>query len=213
MRGAKALRIGARFCAVGGVLLAVLAVRAVTASRAELARGDYARERGDLDAAILSYRRAGRWYAPGNPYVTEALDRLALIATEAQDAGDPERSLLAWRALRGAIQSTRSFYTPHRDRLERAESAIVEGTAALAEPAARRAARRRAREVLDRPERPLMIWTLVLLVGWLAWTGGAFAFVMLALDEEDRLRPKPARLWGTVIVVGLGLFIIGMALA
>jgi len=53
----------------------------------------------------------------------------------------------------------------------------------------------------------------VLLLGWLAWTGGAFAFAQRALDEEDRVQSKPARLWGTVIVVGFGLFVIGMALA
>lgn len=213
MKSGKLLRLGTRITAVIGVLFAVLAVRAVTSSRAELLRGDTARERGDADAAILFYRRAARWYTPGDPCVPEALDRLAMIAREAEEEGDTERALAAWRSVRGAILATRSFYIPHRGRLERAEREIVDATASLAEPRVREAARQHARAALGEPTGPVLLFTLVLLVGWLAWTGGAFAFTMLVIDEEDRVRAKPARIWGTVIVVGFGLFVLGMALA
>lgn len=209
----RALRLGARGVAVVGVLLAILAVRAVTSARSELTRGDALSAAEDLDAAILAYRRSARWYAPGNPYVPEALDRLAAIATDAEAAGEVDRALAAWRSVRGAILSTRSFYVPHRDRLERAEEAIVRLTAEAAPPGRTEAVRRRTRTALHAPERPKTLWTLVLLVGWIAWTLGAFAFAQRALDEEDRVLAKPARLWGTVVVVGFGLFVIGLALA
>ncbi|MCZ7683353.1 MAG: hypothetical protein M5U28_33035 [Sandaracinaceae bacterium] len=58
-----------------------------------------------------------------------------------------------------------------------------------------------------------MGWTLLLLAGWIAWTAGAFVFAQRAIDEEDRLRGREARIWGTVVVLGFGLFVIGMALA
>jgi len=209
----RALRLGARVLAIVGVVLAVLAVRAVTAARSELTRGDSLREGEDVDGAIVAYRRAARWYAPGNPYVPAALDRLEAIAMQRAEIGDRERSLAAWRSIRGAILSTRSVYTPHAERLRRAEDAIARERGAAAPATERAQTRARALRELRAPERPALGWTLVLLLGWLAWTGGAFAFAQRALDEEDRVQSKPARLWGTVIVVGFGLFVIGMALA
>lgn len=207
------LRLGARGLTVVGVLLAVLAVRVVSSARAELHRADQLRAQGDVDGAILIYRRAARWYAPGNPYCTEALDRLAEIAEEARANEEPERALLAHRAVRGAILSTRSAFVPHAERLERAETAIAELSGELA-PAARRAETQRSIAASMRaPERPHIGWTLLLLFGWLAWTGGAFAFATRALDAEDRVVPRQAQLWGTTVVVGFGLFVIGMALA
>lgn len=204
---ARALRLIGRGLALLGVLFAVLAVRAVTSSRAQLQRGDVLRDAGNLDGAIIAYRRSARWYAPGNPYVPQALDRLEAIATEAEAAGEGERAIVAWRSMRGAILATRSVYMPHAERLARAEAGLEQ---ALATP--ERETRRRPAGVTGEP-RPRLVWTLVLLAGWIAWTGGAFLFAQRALDEEDRVRGKSARLWGSVVLIGFGLFVIGMALA
>jgi hypothetical protein len=208
-----ALRTAARVVAVAGVLLAVLAVRVVSSSHAELRRGEHLERSGDIDGAILAYRRSARQYAPGNPYCARALDRLGRVAESAREAGDTEQALAAYRSMRGAILASRSVYVPHAARLRRAEAAIEELGAELAPPADRTEARARARAALSAPERPGVGWTLVLLLGWIGWTFGAFAFAQRALDEEDRLQSGPARLWGTVVVVGFGLFVIGMALA
>lgn len=204
------MRSVARVLAIAGVVLAVLAVRVVTGARAELRRGDRLAAAQNVDGAILAYRRAARWYAPGNPYDEEALDKLAAIGAETED---PARSLAAWRAVRGAILSTRSFYVPHRDRLDRADEAIARRVTEAAARSDRGAARASVRASLAPPARPHLGWTLLLLVGWMAWTGGAFAFALRALDEEDRLVAKPARLIGTIVVVGFGMFVIGLALA
>ena len=208
-----ALRTAARVMAVAGVLLAVLAIRVVSSSHTELRRGERLERSGDLDGAIIAYRRAARQYSPGNPYCTQALDRLAHVAESAHEAGETERALVAWRSVRGAILASRSLYVPHGGRLRRAEAAIVELTTALAPPADQVEARAHARAVFAAPDRPRVGWTLVLLLGWIAWTLGAFVFAQRALDEEDRLMSGPARLWGTVVVVGFGLFVLGMALA
>lgn len=202
-----ALRIALRLLAAFGVLLAVLGVRVVTGSRAELERGQALEAAGDLDAAILAYRRAARLEAPGNPYSREALGRLANLGARAEREGDTVRALAAYRSIRGAILSTESFHLPHRATLAEADRRI----AALmhSEPDARRT----ALEALEAPSRPHVGYTLLLLTGWLAWTVGAFAFAQRALDEEGRIAPGAARLFGTVVVVGFGLFVIGMALA
>lgn len=208
----RALRPALRALAVLGVLLAVLAVRVVTGSRAELRRGEQLLAQRDPDAAILSLRRAARWYAPGNPYGAEALERLLAIGAEAERAGDHERALAAYRAVHGAVMSTRSVFVPHREHLERADERI----AALTSEVARGEPARTRRDVLAElraPERPHVGWTLLLLAGWIAWTAGAFVFAQRAIDEEDRLRGREAGIWGTVVVLGFGLFVIGMALA
>ena len=199
------LRTVLRGLAVVAVLLAVVAVRVVTSSHGELSEGDRLSARDDTDGAILAYRRAARFYAPGNPYSTEALDRLAAIAEDADAAGETERALAAWRSVRGAILATRSVYVPHGDRLARAETAIADLRA--------REGATRERASLEAPTRPKPLWAVVALLGWLGWTFGAFVFAQKALDEEDRVVPAAARLWGTVVVLAFGVFVIGLALA
>lgn len=199
----RALRPALRFVAALSVLFAVLAVRVVTGSRAELARGESLEAARDLDGAILHYRRAARLYAPGNPYTVTALERLAAIGARAEAAGETDRALAAYRSIRGGVLATESFYVPHAAALAQADARIaaLTGDAGARPPGP------------DPLRRPHVGWTLLLLGGWLAWTAGAFVFAQRALDEEDRVVPAAARLWGTVIVLGFGLFVIGMALA
>jgi hypothetical protein len=212
-------RRGARIGGFLGVVLAVLAVRALVASHGELGRAHALAEEGEVDASIVHYRRAARWYVPASPHVPEALDALARIGAGAERDGDTERALFAWRSIRGAILSTRSFYLPHRGRLEEADARIAELMASEEPPPidagkAREALRAEHLRLLhDARHRPHVGWTLLLLVGFFAWVGGAFAFASRAFDEEDRLIGAQAWRWGGVIAAGLCLWIVGMALA
>lgn len=215
---ARALRSLARASGVLGVLLVVLAVRVVTASAGELHQADSLRARGEIEPAIAHYRRAARWYAPGNPYCAEALDRLAEIALEAEEANDPERALAAWRSIRGAILGARSFYVPHADRLALADEHIATRMADLPPPAIdseRSVAERRAQHLalLRRVTRPSVPWAITALLGLATWILAALGLLLRAIDEDDRLVPRAARLWGTIWIVGFGLFVLGLALA
>ena len=207
------LRSGSRVLGVLGVLLAVIAARVVTSAKAELERGEQLQARGDIDGAILAYRRSARWYAPGNPYVGRALNNLEGIAGAAERDADVDRALAAWRAVRGAAMSTRSFYVPHESRIARADRAIATLTTEAAPQAGRTETQRAITGGFAEPERPAVLWSLLVLLGWLSWTGGAFLFAPLALDAEDKVRPQRARVLGTVVVAGFGLFIVAMALA
>lgn len=212
------LRLLARGLAIAGVIVAVLGVRVVSGSRSELRRGERLLAQRDPDGAILAFRRAARWYAPGNPYCTDALDALEGIARDAERSGEPARALAAHRAIRGAILSTRSVYVPNRARLDEANRNILRLTRHASDdrldPEGRNAERRRrVTAALRAAPRPKIGWTILLLAGWIAWTAGAFAFAHRAIDEEDRVVAGAARIWGTVIVLGFGLFVIGMALA
>lgn len=218
MTGARLLRIAGKALTAFGVVLLVLAVRVVTSSQSELSRADELARRGETEQAIVHYRRAASWYVPGNPYVVDALDRLREIGTEAEDQGDVERALIAFRSIRGAISTTRSTYTPHPARLARANARIAALMAAEEPPpidAGKSQAELEAEHLalLAEIERPDVLWSIVLLIGFAAWVGGGFAFATRAIDQEDRIVPRSARIWGTTIIVGFGLFVLGMALA
>lgn len=203
---------------MAGVVVAVLVVRVVVASHDELERAAELQREGEVDAAIVHLRRAARWYAPGNPYVTDALDALASVGREAERQGDRERALFAWRSVRAAILSTRSFYVPHAERLDRADTRIAELMASLDPPpidAGKSRAELKAEHLtlLRSVDRPHVGWTLLLLLGFAAWVGGAFTFAARAIDEEDRIVRAQALRWGGVIGLGLVLWLVGMAFA
>lgn len=206
-----------KIAGVVAFFIAVLTARVIVSSRSELLMGGKLLRGGEMDAAIVHYRRAARWYAPANPYSKEALIQLAMLARSAQNEGDVQRALMAWRAIRAAILSARSFYTPHRDRLEEANRQIASLMASLNPPPmdagkSREQLRREHYALLGEPRRPRVFWTVVLLVGFGAWVGGAFAFVARALNPEGHLVPREAKRWGAVIAIGFALFVLAMTL-
>jgi hypothetical protein len=201
-----------------GVLLGAFSVRVVTSAIAELRAGDDYRAHGQLEAAVVHYRRAARWYAPGSPYHVEALGHLGAIGADAERRGDSELALSAYRAVRAAIMSTRSLYVPERARLEAADERIASLMADLPAPPmdagkSREQLRAEHLALLRADPGPSVLWSVVLLFGFLAWVSGAFAFSQRAIDDEDRFVRAEALRWGTLIVLGFGLFVLGLSLA
>ena len=207
-----------RVAAVVGVLLVAFTIRVVTSAASELAEGDALREAGDKEGALVHYRRAARWYAPGSPYHVTALNHLGEMAEAAERDGDTELALAAYRAIRAAIMSARSFYVPERDRLEAANARIADLMSSQPPPPMdadkpRDQLRQEHLALLREIPGPHVGWTLLLLLGFAAGVGGAFAFTMRAIDEEDRWVKVEALRWGATIVVGFGLFVLGMVMA
>jgi hypothetical protein len=212
------LRVALRVIAIVALLFSALAVRVVVSSRSELLEARRLKERGDIAGSIVHFRRAARWYAPASPYHVEALSELGKIAREAERRGEKPLALSAYRAIRAAIMSTRSFYTPERDRLKAANRRIADLMASEPPPPidagkSREALRKEHLALLEAHHGPNIIWTCVLLLGFVAWVAGAFLFSIRAIDETDRFNWSEARRWGTVIVVGFGLFVLAMTLA
>jgi hypothetical protein len=200
------------------VLLAAVCVRVVSSARSELRAGDAYATRGEAEAALVRYRRAARWYAPQSPYHVQALARLGAIGAEAERRDRPELALEAYRAIRAAILSARSWYVPEQARLRAADERIASLMAALPAPPmdadkSREQLRREHLALLRADPDPSVGWTLVLLLGFGSWVAGAFAFTVRAIDAEDRFIPGQVRRWGAVIAVGFGLFVLGMSLA
>jgi hypothetical protein len=199
---------------VGSVVL----LRVVGSARQELIEADARRARSDIDSAIVHYRRAARWYAPGSPYHVRALQHLGELGHEAELKGDSERALLAYRSLRGAIMATRSFYMPEPARLRAANQRIAALMSEQPAPGmdagkSKAQLQREHLALLEAVPGPNVFWTCVLLCGFFGWVAAAFAFSARAIDDADRWVVPEARRWGALIALGFGLFVLGMALA
>jgi hypothetical protein len=207
-----------RGLAVLGLVFASFALRVVTSAASELRAGDRYRDRGEIEAALIHYRRAARWYAPGSPYHVDALGRLGQIGAGAEQKGDVDLALAAYRAIRAAIMSTRSFYVPEAERLDAADQRIAVLMASLPPPAmdagkSREQLRTEHLALLQADPGPSPLWSLVLLLGFALWVASAFVFTLRAVDEHDRFVRREVLRWGSLIAVGFGLFVLGMSLA
>ncbi|MCB9707955.1 MAG: hypothetical protein H6714_04110 [Myxococcales bacterium] len=199
-------------------LLSSLVLRVVFSSRSEWQEAHALNSSGDREAAIIHYRRAVRWYAPFNPYPRRALEALYRLGAEFEQEGDVHGALAAYRAMRAGIMSTRSFYTPHRTWLAKADKKIASLMAFFAPiPSdAGKSPKARTEEYakqLARPDRPGVFFTLMLMLGFAAWTIGALMFFERGFDEDNRLIVSQARVWGIIILAGMVLFVLGASLA
>jgi hypothetical protein len=202
------------------VIVALVAIvsRVVWSSHAELEAGREAYQRGDREAAVFHLKHAAHWYAPGNPFVTKALQELRQIARQAEMEGQTELALASYRAIRTSCLGTRSFYTPHSERLREANQRIANLLAR--QPAApmdrtkTATQRREAQErMLERIEQPSPFWSFVVGLGFLLWIGAAVGFILRGVDDELHLVRGPAVIWSVAFVAGLGLWILGLVQA
>ena len=217
-RSSRAGRRLVRGLAIAGVALLAVTARVVVGSALELGRGDAALEAGDAEGARMHFRRAAAWYAPANPYVSEALDRLEGMAGEAEAAGSIDEAVLAWRAVRSAILGARGLYTPHRPRLERANAKIAslmlqQEQAPMDLEASDDELRREYQALLRDVPGPRVGWALLALAGFVLWVGAAFRMSRRAFDGEDRFLRGPGWRHLGAIALGLVLFATGLAFA
>ncbi len=198
-----------------GLCLGVVVTRAVWEGRSALAAGDRASAEGDREQAISEWRRAARWYVPGAPHVARAYDRLEKLAQAAESQGDAKTALAAWRGIRGSILATRSFYTPHSDRLEPANRNIARLMAAAegnkADPTKTEAERAEWHySLLARDEAPSVGWTLLALLGFATWIGGGVLFALRGVGREDRMNLRVAAISGGMVAAGLLVWVLGL---
>lgn len=189
--------------ALGAIAILLLGARVVWSSRVEW-RAAQATS-GEEEVAHLG--RAAQLYAPGNPYSRSAAQKLAAIGR----ANGPE-ALAAWRALRTAILGSRSFVTPERALLAEANREIAAEMAAaepdsLGSPSVRLAWHE---ERLAEDEAPSVAYSLLALFGLALFLASAFAFFARAIDDDDRLRRRPALLFGLGVLLGLVTLFLGL---
>jgi hypothetical protein len=216
-----ARRPGARAAfTAGGLLVGLLVVtgRVAVDSRAALRAGTAAEGRGENPEAIRRYLDAARLTLPGSPWVRQALERLDGLAGRAEREHDGTTARRALEAMRAAILGTRSFYTPHAERLPAIDARLArlyaEAEDLRVDPAATGEARVawHAARLARRPG-PSLPFAALALAGLGLWMGAAAGFVRRGLDAGLRLRRGPALAAGALFAVGLTLFIVGLRLA
>lgn len=197
-----------------GFCLAVVVTRAVWQGRGALDDGDRALEAHDSEEAIRGWRRAARWYVPLAPHVSDAYDRLEALAALAEQQGDLRTALAAWQGVRGSILATRSFYTPHEDRLDPANKKIAELMTRLDPTPPVDMTREQLAawhyDLLARDEAPSVAWSVIAVLGFLVWIGGGILFAMRGVSAEDRLVRRPAITAGVLVMAGLVVWLVGL---
>ncbi len=204
--------------ALAAIGLALVTARVLWSSRTEWRDAEAKLAAGDGTGAVDGFGRAARLYAPASPWVRRSLDRLQEIGERAEAAGQPQPALAAWNELRASVLATRSLYTPNRDRLARADEHIAALMARVESPAvdpgADEAARRRWHAArLAETSEPSVGWSLLALAGLFAWIAAAAAFLLRAVDENDRLRRGAALACALALVAGFAAFLLGLARA
>jgi len=194
--------------------IGVVIMRVFWDGRAALAAGDAAIAKGAVEEAVADWRRAARWYAPGAPHVADAYERLETLAREADSHGDRSGALVAWRAIRSSVLSTRSFYTPYPELLAAANERIAALMAAeeKAGDAARNEPERRSFHLalLRRDDSPSLVFTALALAGFAAWVGGGFWFARRGVTADDQLDRREAIRGGLLVLVGLVVWMVGL---
>jgi hypothetical protein len=210
---ARARRVVTAALGIALVLAGIATTRAVLTARAEFGRGEEADARGDLALARDAYERAARMRVPGLGAPRRALDRLEALAAAASAAGDEASARAALEAERRALLGSRALGVSDPARLARVNARLGELLARAdtvgGDEAARRAWHAAA---LARDEAPAPGWAIAAVAGFGLWVLGGTALALRGLDRALRLR-RPALVAVAAIVVGLALFIVGLARA
>lgn len=200
--------------------------RVAVESGASYNRGLEAEEAGDSEEALFHFRAAAQWYLPGLPTNESALDHMEAIGAQAQkdcEACPPgcgsegamscvEKpcsqcvfALQVYDSIRSAILGTRSFYTPHKDRLERVNTVLVDvmSRARESHPNGPRTSEKdretqRAfyQERLARDYAPDPFWSLLASIAFLGWIAGLFLAIWRGMPSGDEMDAGAMTRWG-----------------
>jgi hypothetical protein len=212
------LRLAAPYIALAALLFSIVAGRTLVEASNELNAGKSALARGDVPEAVRKLRRAAHWYLPASPSCRQAYALLEEVATQAESQGRTEHALAAWRAIRASSLATRWLIVPEQPRLARANRHLAALMSELPPPPEDQdKSRARLREehlaLLSEDRAPDPAWIVVMLTGFALWLAAAFWGARNAWDEQDHPRPRALATAGGLVVLGLCLFVLGIARA
>jgi hypothetical protein len=198
--------------------IALVAGRSVRQANLELAAAGNALRHETPRRAIDHYRRALRWSPPFTRHEQRAIAGLELIAEAAENDGDRETALLAWRSIVGGVAASRFLYSGRSSAREHASDEIARLAALQGGPqidAAVSQARRQAvyRQLLQREAAPQPFWATALLLGFFVWIVSLAILTLRAFDSAGRFSWPDARSTLTVAILGLASFLLGLVFA
>lgn len=204
-----------------GVLAAVLFTRGHRAAERDLAVAAEAERVGDVETAIIGYRRAASWGTLFDAVPEAALANLQRLASVARQREDGPTELLATRAVYASLQSRRWIASSSSDLepvAQRLAALTIQHATPQNSPAVigdGRSPGQRTEALYRRlraPPSPRPLGLLMTVVGFVCWVTATFLLPVRGLDIDHRPTASARRL-GTAIVFGFGLFVVGLALA
>jgi len=200
------------------LLLAVVYARVVYESQRNFFEAEEKLTQSKRHGAVYHFQAAAAWYSPFNPYVKKSHDRLWQIGRKAELAGDGDLALEAYRAIRSSILGSRSFFTPEAETLRAANERISVLMAAKAHaPAFKSMGLDELRRIhygkLADSKQPGPLWVMVLLLGFMLWTGAVAYFIFSGLGPGLKVLRGHLIRSGVVFALGMGLWITAMVMA
>ncbi|MCL2760420.1 MAG: hypothetical protein FWD70_02090 [Desulfuromonadales bacterium] len=86
--------------------------------------GEKALAAGNYTMAIAGYESSIHMYTPFSSYVEKSANRLWVIGELFEKQGQPERAIIAYRALRSSFYSTHGLVNPGMDWIKRCDEKI-----------------------------------------------------------------------------------------
>lgn len=93
--------------------------------QAQFNLGEAALRRGDFTGAVAGYESAIHMYIPFNQTIEKSAQQLWAIGENNERAGDINRALIAYRALRSSFYADRWLVTPGMEWIERCDKKIT----------------------------------------------------------------------------------------
>lgn len=183
----------------------------------ELEKADALFAQKDYARSAIHYERSIRWHVPGSGLQDRAAEGLWKVATSHETAGDNERALSAYRLLRSAFYSTRSFYTPGPTWIDRCNEKIA-GLMALNPPyseadKAKSFEQRKveAMAVLTKEKAPYTGWAVWVTVGFFGWVACVLLFIFRAMNKSGDIERRQALYWSGGFILFYCLWIVAMS--
>jgi tetratricopeptide (TPR) repeat protein len=197
------------------VIVAAMWLRVASDASRELRGAQAAQAAGQLDQAIERYQYAMRGYTPLSSVPQRAALALQAIARAAVARHDRATALDALQRLRGAALATRGVLAPFDGwlpstnrtlaRLLAAEQ-IAQGAAPEQRATLTAARLRELEHTLDAPRG----WSLLIVLAYAGWLGGAALTVLRGLDRDARVIPRAALRWSAWTALCFGLWLLGL---
>ena len=92
---------------------------------AQFQKGEAAWGAGDFTAAVAGYEAAIHMYTPWSSTVERSAEKLWKIGEAAEQNGDVQRALIAYRALRSSFYAAAGVYSPGEEWIERCDDRIA----------------------------------------------------------------------------------------
>lgn len=107
-------------------MLAMVWGRAYWQGSQQYNEGEVNFAQGNFNLAITNYATSIHMYTPLGGYVDKSAARLWEIGEGYEKSGQYDWAIISYRELRSSFYAVRSFYTPHKDWIQRSEKRIDE---------------------------------------------------------------------------------------